>query len=143
MKTRKRLPISRACLFAAAALLSVAPRARAANVFFDADGATTAQLGAATVGATGTWSDAAARAMPSVVNIYTTARVSPRERNPALDDPFFQFFFGDRMPGGRGRGEAEPRQRPASLGSGVVVGCVLRVLPHDSTCPSIRGVQYR
>ena len=68
--------------------------------------------------ATGTWSDAAARAMPSVVNIYTTARVSPRERNSALEDPFFQFFFGDRMPGGRGRGEAEPRQRPASLGSG-------------------------
>ena len=58
MKPRKRLPISRACLFAAAALLSVAPRARAANVFFDADGATTTQLGAATVGAAGTWSDA-------------------------------------------------------------------------------------
>jgi serine protease DegQ len=59
--------------------------------------------------------------MPSVVNIYTTARVSPRERNPALDDPFFQFFFGDRAPGGRGRGEGEQRQRPASLGSGVIV----------------------
>jgi fibronectin-binding autotransporter adhesin len=58
MKLRKRLPISRACLFAAAALLSVAPKARAANVFFDADNATPAQLGAATVGATGTWSDA-------------------------------------------------------------------------------------
>jgi len=58
MKPRKRLPISRACLFAAAALLSVAPKARAANVFFDADNATPAQLGAATVGATGTWSDA-------------------------------------------------------------------------------------
>jgi serine protease DegQ len=71
--------------------------------------------------ATGTWSDAAARAMPSVVNIYTTARVPPRERNSALEDPFFQFFFGDRMPGGRGRGEAEPQQRPASLGSGVIV----------------------
>ena len=58
MKPRKRLPISRACLFAAAALLSVAPRARAANVFFDADGTATAQLGAATVGAPGSWSDA-------------------------------------------------------------------------------------
>ena len=55
MKPRKRLPISRACLFAAAALLSVAPRARAANVFFDADG-TGSAIGAATVGATGTWS---------------------------------------------------------------------------------------
>jgi serine protease DegQ len=73
--------------------------------------------------ATGSYSEAAARSMPSVVNIYTTARVSPRERNPALDDPFFQFFFGDREPGGRGRGrnDDEPRQRPASLGSGVIV----------------------
>ena len=71
--------------------------------------------------ATGSYSEAAARSMPSVVNIYTTARVSPRERNPALDDPFFQFFFGDRAPGGRGRGEGEQRQRPASLGSGVIV----------------------
>ena len=73
--------------------------------------------------ATGSYSEAAARSMPSVVNIYTTARVSPRERNPALDDPFFQFFFGDREPGGRGRGrnDGEPRQRPASLGSGVIV----------------------
>ena len=73
--------------------------------------------------ATGSYSEAAARSMPSVVNIYTTARVSPHERNPALDDPFFQFFFGDREPGGRGRGrnDGEPRQRPASLGSGVIV----------------------
>ena len=73
--------------------------------------------------ATGSYSEAAARSMPAVVTIYTTARVSPHERNPALDDPFFQFFFGDREPGGRGRGrnDGEPRQRPASLGSGVIV----------------------
>ncbi|MCE2949510.1 MAG: trypsin-like peptidase domain-containing protein [bacterium] len=71
--------------------------------------------------ATGSYAEAAGRAMPSVVNIYTTARVSPRERNPMLEDPFFQFFFGDRAPGGRGRGEGEGRQRPASLGSGVIV----------------------
>ena len=73
--------------------------------------------------ATGSYSDAAARSMPSVVNIFTTARVSPRERNPTLEDPFFQFFFGERAPGGggRGRSEGEQRQRPASLGSGVIV----------------------
>jgi serine protease DegQ len=70
--------------------------------------------------ATGSYSDAAGRAMPSVVNIFTTARVSPRERNSMLEDPFFQFFFGDRAPGGRGDGSG--RQRPASLGSGVIVG---------------------
>ncbi len=71
--------------------------------------------------ATGSYAEAAGRAMPSVVNIYTTARVSPRERNQAMEDPFFQFFFGERPPGGRGRGEGEGRQRPASLGSGVIV----------------------
>jgi serine protease DegQ len=74
--------------------------------------------------ATGSFADAAGRSMPSVVNIYTTARVSGRERNPLMDDPFFQFFFGDRMPNGRsdGRGRGEQGQpRPASLGSGVIV----------------------
>lgn len=70
--------------------------------------------------ATGSYSEAAGRAMPSVVNIFTTARVSPRERNSMSEDPFFQFFFGDRAPGGRGDGSG--RQRPASLGSGVIVG---------------------
>lgn len=73
----------------------------------------------------GSYADAAGRSMPSVVNIYTTARVAARERNPMMDDPFFQFFFGERTPPGRndnrgpGRGEAPPR--PASLGSGVIV----------------------
>lgn len=55
-------------------------------------------------------------AAPAVVNIYARHMVVERQ-NPFFDDPFFQRFFGDDMPGGR------PRQRiENSLGSGVVVG---------------------
>jgi serine protease DegQ len=56
--------------------------------------------------------DAARKAIPSVVNIYSSkqARVS---RHPLLQDPFFRRFFGDRF-------ENETR-RVSNLGSGVVV----------------------
>jgi serine protease DegQ len=56
------------------------------------------------------FADAASRAMPAVVNIFTSKVVRP-ERHPLLDDPFFKFFFGER--GGM--------QRAPSLGSGVIV----------------------
>jgi Do/DeqQ family serine protease len=55
------------------------------------------------------YADAARRAMPAVVSIYTTKEI---RRDPALDDPLFDRFFGDRLPG---RGE-----RVAGLGSGVI-----------------------
>jgi serine protease DegQ len=58
----------------------------------------------------GSYRDAAKRAMPSVVNIYTSK--GSRQRNPMLDDPFFRKFFGDQ-------GEQEEKQ--FSLGSGVIV----------------------
>lgn len=67
--------------------------------------------GAAAPALSGSYREAAARAMPSVVNIYTTKE----SRRPAFpfDDPLFRRFFGDRM------GEQEDKQ--FSLGSGVVV----------------------
>jgi serine protease DegQ len=55
--------------------------------------------------------DAAKKAMPSVVNIYTSKEV--RQRNPLLDDPLLRRFFP-------GLQEGEPR-RATSLGSGVIV----------------------
>jgi serine protease DegS len=54
------------------------------------------------------------RAAPAVVNIYTT-KVAVEHRASLLEDPLFQFLFGDRL---------APRQRKrleTSLGSGVVV----------------------
>ncbi len=61
--------------------------------------------------ATGTYRDAAKRAMPSVVNIFT-AKQARQQKNPMLDDPFFRKFFGDRPNGER---------KLSSLGSGVII----------------------
>jgi len=55
--------------------------------------------------------DAARRAMPAVVNIFTSQEVK-RPRHPFMDDPLFRYFFGDP--------EAGP-QRREGLGSGVIV----------------------
>ena len=57
-------------------------------------------------------SAAAAKAMPSVVNIFTSKEVR-LPRHPLLDDPLFRRFFGDAF-------DDEPR-RTSSLGSGVIV----------------------
>jgi serine protease DegQ len=54
----------------------------------------------------------AKRAMPSVVNIYTS-KESRQSNNPLLNDPFIRRFFGDQL---------NPQtERQASLGSGVIV----------------------
>ncbi len=58
------------------------------------------------------YNDAARKAMPSVVNIFTSKEVRAR-RSPFADDPLFRFFFGDRM-------DSQPH-RVSSLGSGVIV----------------------
>ncbi len=58
------------------------------------------------------YSDAVKKAVPSVVNIFTSKEIKT-PRHPFLDDPLFRHFFGDRL-------EEEP-QRAASLGSGVIV----------------------
>jgi serine protease DegQ len=68
---------------------------------------------AAGLGVPPSFSPAARRAMPSVVNIFTSKEVKVR-RHPMLDDPLFRRFFGDQF-------ESDP-QPSASLGSGVIVG---------------------
>jgi len=56
--------------------------------------------------------DAVRRAMPSVVNIFTSKEIrSPR--HPLLNDPIFRRFFGEQLP--------DEAQRASSLGSGVIV----------------------
>ncbi|MFZ6692344.1 Do family serine endopeptidase [Undibacterium sp. SXout20W] len=62
--------------------------------------------------AQGSYRLAAQKAMPSVVNIYTSKEVQ-RSRNPLLNDPALRRFFGE---------QAGPRaERQSSLGSGVIV----------------------
>jgi serine protease DegQ len=66
----------------------------------------------AIAGGSTSYSVAVQRAVPGVVNIFTSREVkSPR--HPFADDPFFRRFFGDALDG-------MPR-RAMSLGSGVIV----------------------
>jgi len=67
------------------------------------------------------FADAAKRAMPSVVNIYTSKQV--RQRSPLLDDPVLRRFFP-------GLSDGEPR-RATSLGSGVIVSSEGYVLTNN------------
>jgi serine protease DegQ len=66
-------------------------------------------LQAAPAAVPGSFRAAAGRAMPAVVNVLTSK--SLRDAHPALKDPFFKKFFGDRA----------PEEQLASLGSGVIV----------------------
>jgi serine protease DegQ len=70
-----------------------------------------AQTGQAQRGA-GTYADAAKRALPAVVNIFTSKEIR-LPRSPFMDDPMFQRFFGFRP--------ESPSQRVTNLGSGVIV----------------------
>ncbi len=67
------------------------------------------------------FADAAKKAMPAVVNIFTSKEIkSPR--HPFLDDPLFRHFFGREFDGkDNGKGGGNTR-RSSSLGSGVIVG---------------------
>ena len=58
-------------------------------------------------------SPAAKKAMPAVVNIFTSKDVKV-PRHPFMDDPLFKRFFGDQLDG--------DTQHSSSLGSGVIVG---------------------
>ena len=60
----------------------------------------------------GSYRVAAKRAMPSVVNIFTT-KEARQPKNPLLDDPFLQRFFGEQ--------QREQEEKQFSLGSGVIV----------------------
>ena len=54
----------------------------------------------------------ATKVIPTVVNIFTQQKVN-NPAHPALEDPVFHYFFGDRL---------DPKPRQASnLGSGVIV----------------------
>ena len=66
-----------------------------------------------TMRAASSYSVAARKAMPSVVNIFTSKEMKV-PRHPFMDDPLFRRFFGDQL-------DNEP-QRASSLGSGVIVG---------------------
>ncbi|MGZ5042346.1 MAG: trypsin-like peptidase domain-containing protein [Usitatibacter sp.] len=78
-----------------------------------------------------TFSEAARKATPSVVNIAATRQV--KRRNPILDDPALQRFFGDRL--------NVPPESQLSLGSGVIVSHEGYILTNDHVVEGVSDIQ--
>ncbi|HSH96669.1 MAG: Do family serine endopeptidase [Methylophilaceae bacterium] len=67
----------------------------------------------AKIGSAESYSVAAKKAMPSVVNVFTSKKAEPNPHRQFMDDPLFRHFFGDQPD--------DQTQRENSLGSGVIV----------------------
>ncbi len=82
--------------------------------------------------AVASFSDAARKAMPAVVNIFTSQQVK-RPRHPFMDDPVFRYFFGD---------QADPGpQRREGLGSGVIVSEQGYILTNHHVIESVDQIE--
>ena len=78
------------------------------------------------------FNDAARKAMPAVVNIFTSHEVK-RPRHPFMDDPVFRYFFGEPS--------APGPERRAGLGSGVIASAQGYILTNNHVIDSVDQIE--